>query len=80
MKIPLDTQRSNSLPILKRFYVCFATYKQDFLDGCRPIIVLDAYYLKGSCLGELIAAIEIDKNDGMYPIAWAIMEAESKDS
>ena len=41
--------------------------------------MLDAYYLKGSCLGELIAAIEIDKNDGMYPIAWAIMEAESKD-
>ena len=50
------------------------------MHGCRPVIALDACHLKGPCLGQLMAAVGIDENDGIYPIAWAIVEAESKDS
>uniref|UniRef100_A0A2N9IXY2 SWIM-type domain-containing protein n=1 Tax=Fagus sylvatica TaxID=28930 RepID=A0A2N9IXY2_FAGSY len=51
--------------------------KKGFLAGCRPIIGLDACHLKGAVAGQLLAAVGVDGNEGMYPIAYAVAEAES---
>ena len=64
----------------KRFNVCLAPLKEGFLDGCRPVISLDGCHLKGPLGGILLTAVGIDPNDGMYPIAWAQVEAENNDS
>uniref|UniRef100_A0A2N9FZE3 SWIM-type domain-containing protein n=1 Tax=Fagus sylvatica TaxID=28930 RepID=A0A2N9FZE3_FAGSY len=61
----------------KRLYVCLDGCKKGFLAGCRPIIGLDACHLKGAVAGQLLAAVGVDGNEGMYPIAYAVAEAES---
>ena len=64
----------------KRMYVCLVACRIGFLEECGPIISLDACHLRGFLKGQLLAAIGIDGNDGMYPIAFAICEGETKDS
>ncbi|XP_073223518.1 uncharacterized protein [Cicer arietinum] len=44
------------------------------------IIKLDACFLKGEYGGQLIAAVGKDGNNQMIPIAYAVVEAETKDS
>jgi hypothetical protein len=53
--------------------------KNGFLKGCRPIVGVDEWFLKGSFKGQLLYAIGRDGNN-MYPIAFAIVKAEVKDS
>ena len=62
----------------KRMYVCLAACKTGFLEECRPNISLDACHLRGFLKGQLLAAVGIDGNDGMYPIAFAVCEGETK--
>ena len=53
---------------------------QGFLDGCRPFIGLDGCHLKGLDGGLLLTAISRDANNGMFPLAIAWVEAETKSS
>ncbi|XP_039138855.1 uncharacterized protein LOC120276195 [Dioscorea cayenensis subsp. rotundata] len=63
-----------------RMYVCLQGCKSGFKTGCRPIISLDACFLKGYYRGHLMAAVGIVANDCMYPIAFAAIESENFDS
>jgi hypothetical protein len=49
-------------------------------NGCRPIIGLDGCHLKGVYGGQLLSAVGRDGNDNLFPIAMAVVEAETKDS
>lgn len=51
-----------------------------FVHHCRHIVGLDGCHLKGPFGGQLLAAIGVDANDGMYPINWAVVEAENTES
>jgi hypothetical protein len=64
----------------QRLYFSLAAMKRGFLAGCRPIIGLDGCFLKGPHKGQLLAAISRDANNQMYPVAFAVVEAETKDS
>ena len=61
-------------------YIRYHAQKVGFLAGCRPIIGLDGCHLKGRFGGQLLAAIARDGNDNMFPVAFAIVEQETKDS
>ncbi len=63
--------------MFERVFICLAGCKQGFLSGCRPIISLDSCFLKGRYGGQLLAAIGIDANDCIWPIAYAVVEVES---
>ena len=63
-----------------RFYVCFDACKKGFLAGCRKVIGLDGCFFKGLTNGKLLCALGRDANNQMYPIAWAIVERETKES
>jgi hypothetical protein len=67
-------------PKFHRLYMSFAAMKKGFLDGCRPVIGVDGCFLKRPFKGMLFAAVCRDGNDNMYPIAYAVVEAETKDS
>uniref|UniRef100_A0A2N9J841 CCHC-type domain-containing protein n=1 Tax=Fagus sylvatica TaxID=28930 RepID=A0A2N9J841_FAGSY len=67
-------------PRFGRFYVCLDACKRGFLAGCRPFIGLDGCHLKGQYTGQLLTAIGKDANNGVYPIAYAVAEAELKES
>ena len=62
------------------FFVCFDALKRDWLEGCRKIIGFDGCFLKGSCKGELLVAVGRNGNQQMFPIAWAVVDIETKHS
>ena len=50
------------------------------MEECRPIISLETCHLRGVLKGQLLVAVGIDGNNGMYPIAFAICEGKNKDN
>lgn len=76
--VALDPEEEDH--VFQRFYVCFDACRRGFLEGCRRIIGLDGCFLKGPLKGELLSAIGRDANNQLYPIAWAVVEYENKDS
>ncbi|GKD68757.1 zinc finger, PMZ-type containing protein [Tanacetum coccineum] len=80
--IVIDAEPSSDLTYstFRRMYFCFNACKQGFLEGCRHIFGVDGCFLKGELKGEILTAVGRDANDQMFPIAWAIVEVENKDS
>nr|XP_051201902.1 uncharacterized protein LOC127315456 [Lolium perenne] len=67
-------------PVFERMYVCLEGCKRGFLVGCRRVVGLDGYFLKGPFTGQILSAVGRDPNNQMYPIAWATIEGENYDS
>ncbi|XP_073119764.1 uncharacterized protein [Henckelia pumila] len=67
-------------PRFQRLYVCFSACKDCFKDACRPVIGVDGCFLKTKTGGQLLAAVGLDPNNNIFPIAYALVEGESKDS
>jgi hypothetical protein len=62
-----------------RFNKCYWSLdaiKRGFLEGCRPVICLDGCHLKTKFGGQLLAAVGMDPNDCIYPVAFSIVEVE----
>ncbi|XP_010557976.1 PREDICTED: uncharacterized protein LOC104826793 [Tarenaya hassleriana] len=66
--------------VFDRFYICFQVLRDTWKQYCRPVIGLDGCFLKWDLKGELLAAIGRDANDHIYPIAWAVVRIEDKDT
>ncbi|KAL0316886.1 UNVERIFIED_CONTAM: hypothetical protein Sradi_5566800 [Sesamum radiatum] len=64
----------------KKIYVCFSALKQGFLGGCRPIIGVDGCHLKGPHGGVLLTVVGVDPNNNLYPIAYAVVQRENRDT
>ena len=64
----------------KRIYICLGPVKRGFRAGCRPVVGLDGCHLKGPYGGQLLAAVGMDPEDGMYPIAWSVVDAENTEN
>ncbi|KAK8613997.1 hypothetical protein V6N13_122376 [Hibiscus sabdariffa] len=67
-------------PKFRRLYVCFSALKEGFKRFCRPIISLDGCYLKGEIKGEILSAVGRDGNNQIFPIAWALVEVENRET
>ena len=61
-------------------YIRYNAQKVGFLGGCKPIIGLDGCHLKGRFGGQILAATARDTNDNIFPVAFAVVEQENKDS
>nr|XP_009772176.1 PREDICTED: uncharacterized protein LOC104222632 [Nicotiana sylvestris] len=59
-------------------YICLHACKVSWLEGCRNVIGFDGIFMKGVCKGELLSCIGKDGNNQMYPVAWAVVEKETK--
>ncbi|GJY39682.1 RNA-directed DNA polymerase, eukaryota, partial [Tanacetum coccineum] len=66
--------------VFKRSLFQLASCIKWFLVGCRPYISLDACHLKGRFNGVLAAAIGIDGNNGLFPIAYGVLESKNGNS
>ncbi|KAK8698631.1 hypothetical protein V6N13_114742 [Hibiscus sabdariffa] len=66
--------------VFEMLYICMQALKDGFKAGCRPIICLDGCHLKGHYRGHLLAIVGMDADDCLYPIAFAIVEAETESS
>ncbi|XP_034219002.1 uncharacterized protein LOC117630376 [Prunus dulcis] len=62
--------------IFLRLYICFAQLRKEFIEGCRTMVGFDGAFIKGQHPGQLLSAVGIDANNGMFPITFAVMETE----
>ncbi|GAA0184067.1 hypothetical protein LIER_31375 [Lithospermum erythrorhizon] len=53
----------------QRIYVCPSPLKKGFLAGCRRFVCLDGCCLKGSFRSQILAAVGLDADNGIYPVA-----------
>ncbi|XP_042068311.1 uncharacterized protein LOC121811472 [Salvia splendens] len=66
-------------PRFLRLYCCLGPLKNGWMRFFRSTIFLIACFLRGMYRGQLMTAMGIDPNNGWWPIAWAVTEAESYD-
>ena len=66
--------------VFKRIYVCIGELKEGYKATKREILGLDGAFIKGPHTWQILMAIGIDGNNGIYPVAYAIVEAECKSS
>lgn len=78
MDAPIDSESGQ--PRFNRLYIFLAAPKTGFLSGCRKIIGVDGCHLKGQYSGQLLTAIGVDPNNASYPLAYCVVETESKDT
>ncbi|KAF7145405.1 hypothetical protein RHSIM_Rhsim04G0059700 [Rhododendron simsii] len=80
VKINVEKLTPTSNPMFQRFFIAFDAMIFGFKAGCRPFIGLDGCHLKGPYGGVLLATVALDANNGLFPIAIAIVEKEGRDS
>lgn len=83
--VRIDLERPNN-PIrvlerkFRRVYICLGALKEGFKKGKRGLLGLDGCFFSGPFPGQVLTAVGVDPNNGIYPLAYAIVEAETKDS
>ncbi|KAA8541876.1 hypothetical protein F0562_023028 [Nyssa sinensis] len=80
--VKIECQRPSLLmnPLFKRIFIAFEALFKGFKAGCRPFIGIDGCHLKGPYGGVLLAAVSLDGNNGLFPIAVGVVESENRDS
>ncbi|GJZ54423.1 mutator type transposase, partial [Tanacetum coccineum] len=61
----------------RRVYVCLGEIKQGFRACRREILGLDGCFMSGPWPGQILTTVRVDANNGIYPVAYAIVEAEN---
>ncbi|ERN11030.1 hypothetical protein AMTR_s00024p00070750 [Amborella trichopoda] len=64
----------------KRLFVAFHATISGFLQGCRPLMALDEMLIKTKYCGYLLAAIAMDAEGVMFPVAFGISVADDAES
>nr|GEW85196.1 hypothetical protein [Tanacetum cinerariifolium] len=82
IKIAVERNTGPSLPtrVFQRIYVCLGALKLGFRACRRDLLGLDGAFMKGSFPGQVLVAVGLDSNNGIYPLAYALVEAETKSS
>ncbi|XP_028075915.1 uncharacterized protein LOC114278109 [Camellia sinensis] len=60
----------------RRFFISFKACIDGFRH-CHPLLFLDGTFLKGRFKGFLLAATAKDGNQGLFPLAYAIVDSEN---
>lgn len=63
--------------IFRRIYICLGALKKGFKASGRELLGLDGAFMRGQYQGQLITAVGVDANNGIYPVAYGIVESES---
>nr|KAJ0207820.1 hypothetical protein LSAT_V11C500238610 [Lactuca sativa] len=66
--------------MFKRIYVYLGSLKLVFKVGLRDFLGLDGDFMKGPYPGHVFTVVGLDSTNGIYPLAYAITEAETTSS
>ncbi|CAN1310506.1 hypothetical protein LINPERPRIM_LOCUS28093 [Linum perenne] len=66
--------------VFRRMYCCLGACKEGFLAGCRKVIGVDGCFLKTEYEGQLLSAVGLDANNGIFPNAYAVVRVENEDN
>ncbi|GJR63402.1 hypothetical protein Tco_1505564 [Tanacetum coccineum] len=80
--VRIDVQQEPNLDHLprtfRRVYVCLGSLKQGFRACAKEILGLDGCFMSGPWPDQILTTVEVDVNNRIYPIAYVIVEAESR--
>ncbi|XP_045810794.1 uncharacterized protein LOC123905210 [Trifolium pratense] len=80
IKINIDRPNPVLPPRFGSFYFSFDGCKRGFIYGCRPFVGVDGCHLKTKYGGQLLIAVGRDPNDQYFPLAFGVVETETKES
>ncbi|XP_076951115.1 uncharacterized protein LOC143624300 [Bidens hawaiensis] len=80
IEVEPSTDPTSDTRMFKRIYICPGPLKRGFNSGMRPILGLDGTFMKGNWPGQILTAVGSDANNGIYPVAYAVVESESTSS
>ncbi|XP_071728105.1 uncharacterized protein [Rutidosis leptorrhynchoides] len=69
-----------STRVFKRIYICLGACKRGFRAIGRDLLGVDGAFMKEPASGHLLTAVGLDSNNGIYHVAYAIVESECYDS
>ncbi|KAK3229926.1 hypothetical protein Dsin_001807 [Dipteronia sinensis] len=78
--IKCSTAAGGANPRFQRLYICVCALKKGWKEGYRPILGLDGCFIKGYHVGQLLTAVGVDPNNQIYPVAYALVESECKET
>ena len=80
IKIDVDRNCAPDSPTrqFRRIYVCLGGLKGGFKAGKRDLLGLDGCFMSGPYPGQILTAVGVDPNNGIYPLAYAVVESENK--
>jgi len=61
-------------------FVCFKVLIDGFKLGCRPFVRFDGCQLGSKYIGCLLSATALDENNGLFLIAFVVIERESSET
>nr|KAJ0213876.1 hypothetical protein LSAT_V11C400173310 [Lactuca sativa] len=64
----------------RRIYVCLGPLKKGFKACLRDLLGFDGAFMKGPFPGQVLLAVGLDSNNGIYPLAYGIVESEHTES
>ncbi|GJX06077.1 FAR1-related sequence 10 [Tanacetum coccineum] len=64
--------------MFRRIYVCLGALKRGFKEGGRELLGLDGAFMRGKYPGQMLTAVGVDANNGIYPVAYGIVESENQ--
>ncbi|XP_058769641.1 uncharacterized protein LOC131643444 [Vicia villosa] len=80
VKINVERPIPSIQPRFGAFYFCLDGCKRGFIQGCRPFIGVDGCHLKTDFGGQLLIAVGRDPNYQYFPLAFGVVETETKES
>lgn len=63
-----------------RFYFALGQCIRSFTSCIRPVIAVDGCHLRGKYPGILMVVVTLDGNHKLFPIAFAYVESQRRDS
>ncbi|PIA36540.1 hypothetical protein AQUCO_03300019v1 [Aquilegia coerulea] len=66
--------------IFHRLFISFHASLHGFELGCRPLLFLDNLPLNSRFKESLLVATAVDGNDGVFPVAFAVVDEETVDN
>ncbi|CAI9295116.1 unnamed protein product [Lactuca saligna] len=82
VKIDVESEANPTVETrtFRRIYVCIGALKRGFAAGRRDFLGLDGAFMKGPYPGQVLSAMALDGNNGIYPLDYAVVESETLNS
>ncbi|GKC47461.1 ATP-dependent (S)-NAD(P)H-hydrate dehydratase [Tanacetum coccineum] len=64
--------------MFRRIYVCLGALKMGFKEGGMELLGLDGAFMRGQYHGQMLTVVGVDANNGIYPVAYGIVESENQ--